>query len=147
MAQVRDTTGPFVVNHVNLERSITLTVNLAADAPLGKLVQQAETEVLAPLRAQLPATVQLELTGTADKLAETLSQLGVTFVFSLLIIYLLLVALYRSFLYPVVIMATVPMGLTGAIISIVLVNFIPGVTIPLDMITGLGFGNSGGHRG
>ena len=139
VAQVLDTTGPDVINHVNLERSITLTVSLAPTAPLGKLVQQAETEVLAPLRAQQPATVRLELSGSADKLSETLSQLGVTFVFSLLIIYLLLVALYRSFLYPLVIMATVPIGLTGAILSIVLVNFIPGVTVPLDMITGLGF--------
>ena len=139
VAEVLDTTGPDVINRVNLERSITLKVNLAPNAPLGQLVQQVETEVLSPLRAQLPATVRLELSGTADKLSETLAQLGAAFVVSLLIIYLLLVALYRSFLYPVVIMATVPIGLTGAILSIVLVNFIPGVTVPLDMITGLGF--------
>ena len=36
-------------------------------------------------------------------------------------------------------MATVPMGMTGALLSLVIVNAIPGVVIPLDMITGLGF--------
>ena len=36
-------------------------------------------------------------------------------------------------------MATVPMGLTGALLSLVIANWIPGVIGPLDMITGLGF--------
>ncbi len=139
VAAIVETTGPDVINHVNLERSITLTVSLAPDAPLGTLVEQAETEVLAPVRATLQPTYRLELAGSADKLAETLADLGSTFVFSLLIIYLLLVALYRSFLYPVVIMMTIPIGLTGAVLSIVLANLIPGVSVPLDMITGLGF--------
>ena len=56
-----------------------------------------------------------------------------------MITYLLLVALYRSFIYPLIIMATVPMGITGALLSLVIANSIPGVVVPLDMITGLGF--------
>jgi HAE1 family hydrophobic/amphiphilic exporter-1 len=139
VATVVETTGPDVINRVNLERAITLTVSLAPDAPLGALVDQAETQVLAPLRAQLEPGQRLELSGSADKLSETLSQLGETFAFSLLIIYLLLVALYRSFVYPIVIMMTVPLGLTGAVLSIVIANLIPGLSVPLDMITGLGF--------
>ena len=139
VATVVETTGPDVINRVNLERAITLTVSLAPDAPLGALVDQAETEVLAPLRDQLEPGQRLALSGSADKLSETLSQLGTTFIFSLLIIYLLLVALYRSFLYPIVIMMTVPLGLTGAVLSIVIANLIPGLSVPLDMITGLGF--------
>ena len=58
---------------------------------------------------------------------------------SLLITYLLLVALYRSFVYPFVIMATVPMGMSGALLSLVVANRIPGLIVPLDMITALGF--------
>lgn len=139
VANVIETTGPDVINRVNLERAITLTVSLAPSAPLGALVDQAETQVLAPLRENLEPGQRLELSGSADKLSETLAQLGSTFVFSLLIIYLLLVALYRSFIYPIVIMMTVPIGLTGAVLSIVIANLIPGLTVPLDMITGLGF--------
>ena len=139
VADVVETTGPDVINRVNLERSITLRVSLAPTAPLGKLVEQAETEVLAPFRTKLTPGMRLELSGSADKLAETLAQLSSSFVFALIIIYLLLIALYRSFRYPLVIMAVVPIGLTGAVLSIVLANLIPGVTVPLDMITGLGF--------
>ncbi|MBI4779811.1 MAG: efflux RND transporter permease subunit [Oscillatoriophycideae cyanobacterium NC_groundwater_1537_Pr4_S-0.65um_50_18] len=139
IATVQETTGPGVINHVDLERSTTLTVSLTPDAPLGQLVNQTETQILAPLRATLPPEFQVELAGSADRLAETVGQLASAFVFSVIITYLLLVALYRSFLYPLVIMATVPMGLTGALLSLVIVNWIPGMIVPLDMITGLGF--------
>ncbi len=138
VAEVRETTGPDVINHVDLERSVTLTASLLPEAPLGALVQQTETQVLAPLRSQLPPGYRLELSGSADRLAETLSQLAAAFVFSLLITYLLLVALYRSFLYPIVIMATVPMGMSGALLALVIANRIPGMIVPLDMITALG---------
>lgn len=139
VTEVRETTGPDVINHVDLERSITLTTTLAPDAPLGTLVEQTENEVLAPLRANLPTGYRLELAGSADRLSETVSQLASAFVLSVLITYLLLVALYRSFLYPFIIMATVPMGMSGAMLSLVIANRIPGLIVPLDMITALGF--------
>jgi hydrophobic/amphiphilic exporter-1 (mainly G- bacteria), HAE1 family len=139
VAQVNETTGFDVINHVDLERSITLTVSLAPDAPLGALVQRTNDEILEPLRGSLPAGYRLELAGSADRLAETVSQLAAAFALSLLITYLLLVALYRSFLYPVVIMATIPMGMSGALLSLVVANRIPGLIVPLDMITALGF--------
>jgi hydrophobic/amphiphilic exporter-1 (mainly G- bacteria), HAE1 family len=139
VATVRETIGPGVINHVDLERSTTLTVSLAPDAPLGQLVDQTENQILAPLRAKLPPEFRLELAGSADRLSETVGQLASAFIFSVIITYLLLVALYRSFLYPLVIMATVPIGLTGALLSLVVANWIPGMIVPLDMITGLGF--------
>ncbi|MEO0969743.1 MAG: efflux RND transporter permease subunit, partial [Cyanobacteria bacterium J06639_18] len=139
VADVVEATGPDAINHVDLERSLTLTVRLAREAPLGQLIEQTEEKILDPLRQTLPAGFRLELAGSADVLSETLFQLGSTFVLSLVITYLLLVALYRSFTYPVLIMATVPMGITGALLSLVLANSIPGVVVPLDMITGLGF--------
>ncbi len=139
VADVVEATGPDAINHVDLERSLTLTVRLAREAPLGQLIEQTEEQILDPLRQTLPAGFRLELAGSADVLSETLFQLGSTFVLSLVITYLLLVALYRSFTYPVLIMATVPMGITGALLSLVIANSIPGVVVPLDMITGLGF--------
>jgi hydrophobic/amphiphilic exporter-1 (mainly G- bacteria), HAE1 family len=138
VAEIRETTGPDVINRVDLERSIGLTVSLAADASLGELVQRTQAEVIAPMRAGLPGGYRIELAGTADRLTETVSQLVSAFVLSILIIYLLLVALYRSFLYPVVIMATVPMGMSGALLSLAIANSF-GMNVPLDMITALGF--------
>jgi HAE1 family hydrophobic/amphiphilic exporter-1 len=139
VAEIKETTGADVINHVDLERSVTLTTSLAPDAPLSSLLERVENEVLAPLRNSLPAGYRLELSGSADRLTETVSQLARAFSLSILITYLLLVALYRSFLYPLVIMMTVPMGLSGALLCLVIANRIPGLVVPLDMITALGF--------
>ena len=139
VAQVIEASGPDAINHVDLERSITLTVRVAREAPLGELIELTEQQILEPLRQALPTGFRAELAGSADVLSETLMQLGSTFVLSLLITYLLLVALYRSFSFPLLIMATVPMGISGALLSLILANSIPGVVVPLDMITGLGF--------
>jgi hydrophobic/amphiphilic exporter-1 (mainly G- bacteria), HAE1 family len=139
VAEVRETTGPDVINHVDLERSTTLTVSLTPEAPLGQLVERTENEILQPLQQNLPPNFRLELAGSADRLTETVTQLATVFILSLMITYLLLIALYRSFVYPLVIMATVPMGMSGALLSIVVANMIPGVNVPMDMITALGF--------
>jgi hydrophobic/amphiphilic exporter-1 (mainly G- bacteria), HAE1 family len=139
VAEVRETTGPDVINHVDLDRSVTLTTSLTPTAPLGALIQRAESEILVPLRATLPPGYRVELAGSADRLTETISQLIAVFALSVVIIYLLLMALYRSFVYPIVIMATVPMGMSGALLSLVIANQIPGMNVPLDMITALGF--------
>ncbi|TVQ41754.1 MAG: efflux RND transporter permease subunit [Gloeocapsa sp. DLM2.Bin57] len=138
VATVLDTTGPDAINRVDLERAVTLTVSVARDAPLGTLVEQTQQDILKPLSQSLPTGYRVQLSGSADLLNSTLAQMNFTFLFSLLITYLLLVALYRSFLYPVVIMITVPIGLTGALLAIVIANAIPGVVIPFDMITRLG---------
>jgi len=139
VATVEERIGPDTINRVDLERSITLTATVAPTAPLGGTLEAAETGVLTAVRPTLPSGYRIELAGSADRLSETLSQLASAFTLSLAITYLLLMALYRSFLYPLVIMATVPLGLTGALLSLVIANWIPGVTIPLDTITGLGF--------
>jgi hydrophobic/amphiphilic exporter-1 (mainly G- bacteria), HAE1 family len=85
VAEVKETTGADVINHVDLERSVTLTTSLAPDAPLASLVERSETEVLAPLRNSLPAGYRLELTGSADRLTETVTQLVSAFALSVLI--------------------------------------------------------------
>lgn len=139
VAEVRETIGPDSINHVDLDRSVTLTATVANTAPLGTVVDAVETQIVAPMRQQLPVGYRIELAGSADRLTETLSQLVSVFALSLVAIYLLLMALYRSFLFPLVIMATVPLGLTGSLLSLVFANSIPGVIVPLDMITGLGF--------
>lgn len=128
-----------VINHTDLERSITLTASLTDTASLGAIVEKVNQEILTLARTNLPAGYRIELAGTADQLARTVSQLTSAFAFAILITYLLLVALYRSFLYPIVIMATIPMGMSGALLSLVLINRIPGMSVPLDMITALGF--------
>lgn len=105
---------------------------------MSALVERTKREILAPVQARLAQGDQVRLASAADRLAETVRQLAAAFALSVLITYLLLVALYHSF-YPVVIMATVPMAISGSLLSLIIANRVFGMAVQLDMITALGF--------
>ena len=114
-------------------------MTIAPSAPLASTVETVQRDVVDPINTQMPPGYRAYISGTADQLNSTLTQLGSVFLFSLLITYLLLMALYRSFTYPLIILITVPLGLTGAVICLVGASLIPGVDVALDMITAIGF--------
>ena len=133
VARVKEERAPTAINRIEMLRSIKLTVNLARKAPLGAVLAQAEKKILAPMRTVLPTEYGIQTGDTADRLNETLRDVSMSFLLALLISYLLMVALFRSFLYPFLIMAAVPMAATGAFVAI-------GVTgTSFDTITMLGF--------
>src|SRR5690606_24334069 len=71
------------------------------------------------------------------KLQDTWKALRFNFVLALLITYLLMAALFESWLYPFVIIASVPLGAVGGVVGLWLLNQF-GLQ-PLDVLTMLGF--------
>jgi len=118
ISRIRAERGPTAVNRVEMERAITLTVSLRRDVALSTVMKRAQVGVLQPMREALPTNYTLQLGETADRLRETLKELSASFLLALLISYLLMVALFRSFWYPLVIITTVPMGATGAFLFV-----------------------------
>lgn len=133
IGSVVENQSPTQVNRINMNRAITLTVNLDKSASLGRAMQRVEAQLFQPLRASMPSDYSVTLGETADKLNETLHDLSNAFLLALLISYLLMVALFRSFWYPFIIMFTVPMAATGAFLAIGVMG------APFDTITMLGF--------
>ena len=138
VADVIVESGPTAIEHLEKERSITLTVNLIPDISLEKAIERVETEVLAPLRASLPGSYQLGLGGSADKLGTTLRALSGSLILAILIVYLLMVALFESFIYPFIIMATVPPAASGAFLGITLSHALSGGLVGFDVLAMLG---------
>ena len=80
----------------------------------------------------------IRLSGSADDLKKTREALQWNFLLALVITYLLMASLFESFLYPFVIMLSVPPALAGGILGLEIVN----ITLtyqPLDILTMLGF--------
>jgi HAE1 family hydrophobic/amphiphilic exporter-1 len=96
--------------------------------------------MLAGMKAQgmIPPTVEIGMSGTADKLSETINLLAINFVLALVIVYLLMSALFGNFLYPIVIMFTVPLATAGGFIGLFMTNTFLAYQ-PLDVLTMLGF--------
>jgi HAE1 family hydrophobic/amphiphilic exporter-1 len=132
LAKVRTERSPTEIHRVEMQRAVTLTVNLSRDAALGEVMDRVEAQVLSPLRRALPSAYQLKLGETANRLQETLDELSGSFLLAVLISYLLMVALFRSFGYPLIILTSVPMGATGAFL------FVSITGVSFDTITMLG---------
>jgi HAE1 family hydrophobic/amphiphilic exporter-1 len=138
VTDIQTKTGPTAINHVEKERSITLTINLTPEIPLEEAIQIIEQQVLAPQRALLPSSYSLRLGGTADKLNTTITSLRNSFILAIIIVYLLMVALFGSFIYPFIIMLTIPMAMTGSFIGISLAHHLSEGRIIFDVIAMLG---------
>ena len=138
LAQIVTTTGPQSVNRLERQRSITLTVNIRPDVALQSALEDVQARAIAPVLAELPREYRITLGGAADKFSATLAALTGSFWLALLITYLLLVALFRSWVQPLVIMVSVPLALTGGLIGITLAhNFSPDASF--DLLSMLGF--------
>ncbi len=87
-------------------RAVTLRITPEDDRPLEEAMELVEAEILEPMRREgrLGGLYRAHLSGTADKLTQTASTLKWNFLLALVITYLLMAALFESFLYPFVIM-------------------------------------------
>ena len=96
----------------------------------------------------LPRNVNVEISGASDQLDATKAALAANYPVALIIVFLLLVAIFRHWGYPLLIMTTIPLGIAGGIVGLALMNLVGsigeaiglgGVRQPFDMISMLGF--------
>ena len=138
LADIVVTAGPTKIRHVERERTITLEVRPAADIPLEVALERLETGVVQALEGRgLPPGVKIRLSGTADDLEATWDAMAINLVVAIAIVYLIMAVLFESFVYPFVIMLSVPLAAAGGVLGIAAVNTY--TFQPLDMLTLLGF--------
>ena len=140
IADIELVSGPEQINHIERERSIVIQVIPPGDIPLETAMDLIRDQILSPLQqsGKLGRLYNLHLSGTADDLTQTYNALKWNFLLALLLTYLLMAALFESFLYPFVIIFSVPLAAAGGFLGLFLVNLF--VTYqPLDVLTMLGF--------
>ncbi|HUT88923.1 MAG TPA: efflux RND transporter permease subunit [Thermoguttaceae bacterium] len=143
------------IRRVEQRRAVTFTVNPPPEMALEEAQARIE-ELVAESRHEggMASDVQVNMSGNADKLTQTrtallgrwdgwsfdsLTSVGLSrFFLALLITYLLMAALFESFLYPLVIMFSVPLATVGGFAGLRLVRLLD-PTQQLDTLTMLGF--------
>jgi hydrophobic/amphiphilic exporter-1 (mainly G- bacteria), HAE1 family len=110
LAEVELRSGPEQINHRERLRAITIEVSPTQEMALEDAMALISNEIVGPLSAggDLPPGYRITLAGTADKLRDTWTALQFNVFLALLITYLLMAALFESWLYPLVIILTVP---------------------------------------
>ena len=138
LADIQMTTGPTEVRHLERERTVTLQIMPAPSVPLEEAIELVETQIIDVLSADgIPTGVTLGLSGTADQLTQTFEAMMVNLIVAAIIVYLLMAVLFESFLYPAIIMLSVPTAMAGGVLGLSLLNLL--YFQPLDMLTLLGF--------
>ncbi|NKB82346.1 MAG: AcrB/AcrD/AcrF family protein [Nitrospirales bacterium] len=140
IADVQLVSGPEQVNHIERERSIIIQVIPPADMPLETAMERIQRQVILPLKegGTLGRLYNARLSGTADDLTQTYNALKWNFLLALLLTYLLMAALFESFLYPFAIIFSVPLAAAGGFLGLFFVNAFVAYQ-PLDVLTMLGF--------
>ena len=150
VARVVETVDTSIVRRVNGQRTVTLSVIPPRDIALETAVEIVREDVVSHLRGigAIPPDVSVDISGASDQLDATRAALGGNYVVALLIIYLLLVAIFTHWGYPLLIMTTIPLGIAGGIVGLWLMNAVgallpliglPPLHQPFDMISMLGF--------
>jgi len=152
LAEVTMSSGPEQVNHRERQRAITIQVTPPPDVALEAAIDMINGEILDDLRAsgELTAEYTITLSGTADKLLETWLSFRWVMLLALLVTYLLMAALFESWLHPLVIILSVPLGAVGGVLGLRMLGLYQWFTTvalgwpvqpppALDVLTMLGF--------
>ena len=139
------TAGPSSIRRVNRQRTITLEVtppdNLSLEEAIATIKLKAEPAILAALSNdsanESGSVASVNYRGTAEALTEALTSMGRSFALALVILYLLMAALFRSFKDSVLVVLTIPLATVGGIGFLQLTNLV--IFQPLDLLTMIGF--------
>jgi multidrug efflux pump subunit AcrB len=141
LARVTRTAGPSQIVRIDRRRTLTLEVTppsgMAMEEALAIIEQQVKPKIL-PL---LPQNGSITLRGTAEALDQALSSMSGSFALAIVLLYLLISALFRSFRDSLLVILTIPMATVGGIISLRLMDLVLLSTggQQMDLLTMIGF--------
>ncbi len=129
IATIERGTGPIRIQRVDRNRTMTLT-GTASGRALGDVAKDVQTVVK---ELELPAGYTVQVRGGVQQLNNSFATLGQALVLSIILEYMLLVALYESWFYPIVLILGVPLGIVGALLAL----FVTHNTLNIFSIIGL----------
>lgn len=114
LVTLKEVAGPVDLRRFDRMRSITISGSLNPGYSLGQAIEDLENIVA----ERLPDAARLNYDGESRDFKSTGSAVYLTFALALTIAYLVLAAQFESFKHPLIIMTTVPLAITGALIGL-----------------------------
>jgi hydrophobe/amphiphile efflux-1 (HAE1) family protein len=114
VVQLKESSSPPQLYRYNRYVSATVSANPAPGVTLGQGIEKMQSIA----SEVLDETFSTDLAGVSKELADSSNSLVFAFLLSLVLVYLVLAAQFESFVDPLIIMFTVPLALTGAVLSL-----------------------------
>jgi multidrug efflux pump subunit AcrB len=137
LAEVVRTAGPDQLRRIDRRRTITLQIAPPDGVSLEQAISELKSQVDPLVRDALPADGDVLYTGAADKLEQALVNMSGSFLLAILILYLLMSALFRSFRDSLLVLLVLPLATVGSVIALKLLNMV--TFQPMDLLTMIGF--------
>ncbi len=129
VTSLRPLSAPTEVNHYQLRRVVDIYVGLANE-DLGRAAADIDRIVAG---TKLPEGIRVDLRGMVQGMRASFRSFGLGLVLALVLLYLILVAQFESFVDPLIILLAVPLGLTG----VLLILYLAGTTLNVQSLMGV----------
>lgn len=141
LTRVTRTAGPSNIRRIDRKRTLTLEVTPPATMAMEEALDIIKEKVAPNIQASMPAGGTVRYRGTAEALDEALTSMSGSFILAVVILYLLISALFRSFRDSLLVIMTIPMATVGGIVAlraVDLAQFASGGQ-QMDLLTMIGF--------
>jgi CzcA family heavy metal efflux pump/RND family efflux transporter MFP subunit len=114
------TSSPIEINHLNIQRVTDVFANVEG-RDIGSTANEIENKLKA-LQKDLPEGYKIEMRGEVKSMKDGFRNLGIGLVLAILLVYLVIVPLLRSFKLPLIIITVIPLGLIGVTTMLLFTN-------------------------
>jgi multidrug efflux pump subunit AcrB len=129
VTRVTPITSPTEIDHYQIRRVVDIYVNPEGE-DLGSLAGRIDDVIK---QTKLPPGVRVDMRGMVQGMRSSFTSFALGLILALVLLYLILVAQFRSFLDPFLILLAVPTGLTGVLVAL----FVSGTTLNVQSLMGV----------
>lgn len=130
VANISLTSGPTKIDRKNRQRMVLVSSNLKEGYPVGNV----QREINKKLKNIDLKNVALNYGGQIEHMQESFTELFSAISVSILLVYMVMVALYNSLLYPLVVMFSLPLAIVGAILALIITGNTLSIVTMIGMI-------------
>ncbi|WP_152360711.1 efflux RND transporter permease subunit [Microlunatus speluncae] len=134
VAKVVKEQTPVSVKHVDGQRAVTITAT-PTGADLGAVSAALMSNVNG---VDLPAGVSVEQGGASTEQQEAFVQLGLAMLLAIVLVFIIMVATFRSLLQPLILLVSIPFAATGALVGLLATNTALGVPAMVGLLMLIG---------
>jgi multidrug efflux pump subunit AcrB len=135
VADVALSTGPSSIERYDRQYRTTIEADLVGGALLGPASAAA---LSVPMALNMPEGTSIQSAGDAEVMGEVFASFGLAMGAGVLLVYVVLVLLFASFVTPVTILLSLPLAIGGAIFALYLLGYAIGLSVVIGFLMLMG---------
>ncbi|MFZ7092294.1 efflux RND transporter permease subunit [Primorskyibacter sp. 2E233] len=135
VADISLSSGASTISRVDGQYNTTVSANLANGAILGPAT---EAIYALPAAQNMPDGTEIDASGDAKIMADIFGQFALAMIAGILLVYVVLVVLFKSFVTPVTILLSLPLAIGGAIFALYLTDNAIGLSVIIGFLMLMG---------